>query len=59
MKMQEIQRIAKEQGLKPGRLKKTELVRAIQQGEGNQSCFQTGAADSCAQDLCLWREDCF
>lgn len=59
MKMQDVQWLAKERGLKPGRLKKTELVRAIQQAEGNQNCFQTGLADNCGQEQCLWRHDCF
>ena len=58
MKLDEIKAIAKEKGIKPGRMKKAELVRAIQDAERNNICFETGQADSCGQDTCLWREDC-
>jgi hypothetical protein len=39
-------------------MKKAELVRAIQQAEKNEECFETGKADVCGQDECIWREDC-
>jgi len=58
MKLDEIKAIAKEKGIKPGRMKKVELVRAIQEVEGNYTCFETGQVNSCGQDACLWREDC-
>jgi len=58
MHMDEIKNIARSRGLNPGRLKKVDLVRAIQNKEGNESCFQTGQAGECGQDQCLWREDC-
>ncbi|OHB25632.1 MAG: SAP domain-containing protein [Desulfuromonadaceae bacterium GWC2_58_13] len=58
MNMDQIKAVAKERGVKPGRMKKTELIRAIQQAEGNNQCFVTGQADICGQPDCLWREDC-
>jgi hypothetical protein len=58
MHMNEIKQIARDHGLKPGRLKKVDLVRTIQTEEGNASCFRTGQADTCGQGHCLWREDC-
>jgi hypothetical protein len=58
MNMKEIQHIAKERDLAPGRMTKVELVRTLQREEGNQDCFQTGLACSCGQAACLWREDC-
>jgi len=58
MKMIEIKAIAKERGIKAGRLNKTDLVRTIQQQEGNAACFNTGQVDSCGQDQCLWHADC-
>ncbi|MEJ2201448.1 MAG: Rho termination factor N-terminal domain-containing protein [Desulfuromonadaceae bacterium] len=58
MKIEQIKAVAKEQGIKVGRLKKTELVHAIQQAEGNFPCFVTGQVESCGQQECLWREDC-
>lgn len=58
MKMSDIQGIAKERGVTPKRLAKVELVRSLQQAEGNAACFQTGQVDSCGQDGCLWRTAC-
>jgi hypothetical protein len=58
MKMDEIKEIAKKHGIKPGKMKKADLIRAIQQAEGNEACFETGKADVCGQDSCLWRGDC-
>lgn len=57
MNMAEIRKIAKKVGIKPGKLNKTKLVRAIQTEEGNEVCFATGD-ESCEQLDCCWREDC-
>lgn len=58
MKLDEIKEMAKKHNIKVGKMKKAELVRAIQQAESNDVCFETGKVDSCGQDACLWREDC-
>lgn len=58
MKMDDIKAIAKQFEIKPGKMKKTELIRAIQEVEGNNVCFGTGNAIVCGQHECLWREDC-
>jgi Rho termination factor, N-terminal domain len=58
MKLEEIKEIAKQHGIKAGKMKKAELVRAIQEAEGNPQCFTTGASSACGQVDCLWREDC-
>jgi hypothetical protein len=58
MKLDEIKGIARQFDIKAGKLKKVDLVRAIQQAENNPVCFETGAADNCGQCACLWREDC-
>jgi hypothetical protein len=58
MKLEEIKEIAKQHSIKVGKMKKAELVRAIQQAEKNEECFETGKADVCGQDECIWREDC-
>ena len=58
MKVEEIKVIAAEMGINSGKLKKTELVRAIQHAEDNNRCFDTGSSYFCGQDDCLWREDC-
>lgn len=58
MKMNDIQSIARTRGVATGRMTKVDLVRTIQQTEGNTTCFQTAQVDSCGQEGCLWREDC-
>jgi hypothetical protein len=58
MNMKEIKEVAKGRGVKPGRLKKVELIREIQEAEGNPQCFDTGFAGQCGQPDCLWRPDC-
>jgi hypothetical protein len=42
------ERKAKALDLKPGKLRKADLIRAIQTAEGNTPCFQT-AQNDCAQ----------
>jgi len=58
MKLAEIKELAKQRDIKPGKMTKAELIRAIQQAEHNTPCFATGAATTCGQSACLWREDC-
>lgn len=58
MNMNEIREIARTRGVNPGRLRKVDLIRAVQREEGNESCFQTGKVDVCDQGQCLWRQDC-
>jgi hypothetical protein len=58
MKLDEIKEIAKRHDIKVGKMKKADLVAAIQQAENNDVCFETGKSDSCGQNACLWREDC-
>jgi len=58
MKIAEIRGIAKQYDIKAGKANKSELVRTIQQAEGNQSCFASNLAAKCDQHSCLWREDC-
>ena len=57
MTVKELQKMAKELGIKPAVLRKAELIKSIQRTEGNFDCF--GAAiDYCDQVSCLFREDC-
>lgn len=58
MKLEEIKEIAKQHDIKAGKMKKAELVRAIQVAEQNDACFDTGKASECGQAECLWRSDC-
>jgi hypothetical protein len=58
MKMQETREIAKNMGIKTANMKKVDIIRAIQQAEGNCDCYNTGKASGCGQSICLWRDDC-
>lgn len=58
MKTEEVKEIARQRGVKTVKMKKGELIRAIQEAEGNPTCFDTGKAAECGQADCLWREDC-
>lgn len=58
MKLDKVKAIAKERNITAYKLKKAELIRAIQCAEGNEACFETGKASKCEQHACLWREDC-
>ena len=57
MKMTDVKRKAKELGVKAGKMRKVDLVRAIQANEGNTPCYHTDL-DSCDQTNCCWRSDC-
>ncbi len=58
MKMQDIRSIAKERGLKVGKMNKVDIIRTIQRAEENADCFGTEHVNICGQTNCLWREDC-
>ncbi|MBT0665249.1 Rho termination factor N-terminal domain-containing protein [Geobacter pelophilus] len=58
MKMDDVKEVAKGLGIKPGKMKKSDLIREIQRAEGNEECYNSGKADQCGQAGCAWREDC-
>lgn len=58
MKLPEIKEIARQLNLKPGKSNKVELIRSIQQAEGNTPCFDSNCVNTCGQFNCLWRVDC-
>lgn len=57
MKVSEIKKRAKSLGVKVAKRKKAELIRAVQEAEGNFPCFGT-AQGYCEQQDCCWRDDC-
>jgi len=59
MKIEEVRSMAKSQGIHPGKLSKTGLIRMIQTEEGNFDCFGSAYDGVCDQANCVWREDCF
>ena len=58
MTMPEIRAKARELGLSPGRMKKADLVRAIQVAEHNTPCYGTSRGD-CPYVDCCFRAGCF
>lgn len=58
MKVDEIREIARKHNIKTGKMNKTDLIRAIQQAEGNQQCFSSNMITLCGQHGCIWRPDC-
>jgi hypothetical protein len=57
MTMGEIKDKAKNLGINPGTMKKTELIRAIQSAEHNNACYGT-TNGTCQWTECCWRSDC-
>ena len=57
MKMVDVQKMAKGMGMKPGKMRKAELIKTIQEKEGNFVCYQT-TQGNCDQTDCCWRDDC-
>ncbi len=57
MSISQIKVKAKNLGIDPGKMKKTELIHTIQRKEGFTPCFGT-ANDSCPQETCCFRNDC-
>jgi len=58
MKIEEIKNLARQLGISTRRLKKAEMIKAIQSTEGNCACYGTGSSAQCGQHCCAWREDC-
>lgn len=57
MTVKELQKMANGLGVKVTKLKKADIIRAIQKAEENFDCFGT-ATDYCDQMKCLFRSDC-
>jgi predicted metal-binding transcription factor (methanogenesis marker protein 9) len=55
--MAEIKEKAKNLGINSTNLKKTELIRAIQRAEGNNTCYGT-TNGTCQWTECCFRSDC-
>lgn len=57
MRMDAIQEMAEKMSIDSGSMDKKELIRNIQEREGNTPCFKTNRSP-CRQYDCLWRLDC-
>jgi hypothetical protein len=58
MKFNEIRKIAKGMGVNTYRMKKADIIHAIQHIENNIECYGTERVEYCNEDSCLWRDDC-
>lgn len=58
MTVKELQAIARTRGIKTARLRKAQLIHAIQSDEGNFPCFGTASQGICDQTQCAWKSDC-
>ena len=57
MKIAEIKQKAKALGITSGKMKKAELIHAIQQAEGNNPCFGSSNGQ-CPYTACCFIQDC-
>jgi len=57
MKLTDVQDKARRLGINPKKLRKADLIREIQKGEGHQPCFQMYGFE-CEQEECCWRKEC-
>jgi hypothetical protein len=58
MTLKDIREIAKHYDIKAAKMKKDELIKAVQRAEGNFDCFGSAISGYCSQDDCLWKSDC-
>ncbi len=58
MKIQRVRAIAKMKGVNSARKSKGEIIRAIQEAEGNFPCFGTAWDGYCDREDCAWKESC-
>jgi Rho termination factor, N-terminal domain len=57
MTLKDIRELAHHKGVKNySKLKKADLIRTIQEKEGNSPCYQ--AINDCSEASCLWRAIC-
>lgn len=58
MRFHDIQKMAKGMDINTYRMKKTDIIRAIQRAENNIECYGTERIGSCPEEACLWKSDC-
>lgn len=58
MKIQDLRTIAKQKGVNSARMNKGDIIRAIQEAEGNFPCFGSAYTGYCDQSECVWRPEC-
>lgn len=58
MNINEIKAVAKKKGVKTVKMKKVDIIRAIQKAENNFECYGTDRVQNCNEQNCLWLSDC-
>ncbi len=58
MDFNQVRKIAIGMGINTHRLKKVDIIQAIQRAEHNIPCFGAPRIDSCHELNCMWRKDC-
>ena len=58
MTQKELLKLAKKLHVPASGLSSIELIRKLQQSEGNFDCFARASEGFCDQEACLWRDDC-
>ncbi|MFY9259766.1 MAG: SAP domain-containing protein [Gallionella sp.] len=58
MELEVLHSIAASHGIDPDNQSKAELIRTIQNQEGNFDCFASAESGTCDQGNCLWLDDC-
>ena len=58
MKFNEIRKMAKGMNINTYRMKKIDIIHAIQSKENNIECYGTGRIRNCNEKSCIWRDDC-
>ena len=59
MNFNEIRKMAKGMDISTYRMKKIDMIRAIQRAEENIGCYGTERVENCHEEGCLWINDCF
>jgi len=54
----ELIKMARKLNISDTGLSNVELIRKVQQSEGNFDCYARASEGVCDQSECLWREDC-
>ena len=58
MHYNDVRKMAMDMGINTHRMKKQDVIQAIQRSENNIECFGTPRVEYCNEEICLWREDC-
>jgi len=58
MKFNDVRKMAKGMDVNTYRMKKADIIHAIQHKENNIECYGTDRAEFCNEDSCIWRDDC-